>query len=96
MIFLASYGWLDYGNAAAPAAGTTEWNLDGTYRFGPYKGSGPYKGLMLRDRYFVRNIGNTFCGGSSTTCPAGSANGAQYLGGLALFKYNRAQLEYDF
>jgi hypothetical protein len=51
---------------------------------------------MLRDRYFVRWIQNTFCGASETTCAAGAATGSQYLGGLPLFKYNRAQLEYDF
>ena len=96
IVFLAAYGWSNFGNGAAPVANTNEYDLDGTYRFSPYKGTGPYKGLMLRDRYFVRTIGNTFCGASDTTCPAGSAYGAQYLGGLPLFKYNRAQLEYDF
>lgn len=96
VVFLAAYGWLNYANGAAPNANTNEYDLDGIYRFSPYKGTGPYKGLMLRDRYFVRTIGNTYCGASNTTCPAGSSYGAQYLGGLPQFKYNRAQLEYDF
>jgi hypothetical protein len=96
IVFLAAYGWQNFGNAAAPVADTNEFDLDGIYRFSHYKGTGPYKGLMLRDRYFVRTIGNTWCGASATTCAAGSAFGAQYLGGLPLFKYNRAQLEYDF
>ena len=96
IVFLAAYGWLNYGNAAAPNANTNEYDLDGIYRFSHYKGTGPYKGLMLRDRYFVRWIQNTYCGASETTCPAGASSGAQYLGGLPLFKYNRAQLEYDF
>ena len=78
IVFLAAYGWQQFGNGAAPVANTTEYDLDGTYRFSRYSGSGTYHGLMLRDRYFVRTIGNT------------------YLGGLPLFKYNRAQLEYDF
>lgn len=96
VVFLAAYGWQQFGNGAAPAANTTEYDLDGIYRFSRYKGTGPYRGLVLRDRYFVRNVGNTFCGASNTTCPAGLAYGSQYLGGLPLFKYNRAQLEYDF
>lgn len=96
IVFLAAYGWLNYGNAAAPNANTNEYDLDGIYRFSHYKGTGPYKGLMLRDRYFVRWIQNTYCGASETTCLAGASTGSQYLGGLPLFKYNRAQLEYDF
>ena len=96
IVFLAAYGWLQYGNGAAATANTNEYDLDGIYRFSHYKGTGPYKGLMLRDRYFVRMIGNTYCGASATTCPAGATVGSQYLGGLPLFKYNRAQLEYDF
>ena len=96
IVFLAAYGWLNYGNGAAPTANTNEYDLDGIYRFSQYKGTGPYKGLMLRDRYFVRMIQNTFCGATNTTCPAGASVNAQYLGGLPLFKYNRAQLEYDF
>jgi hypothetical protein len=96
LVFLASYGWFNYGNAAVPSANTSEWDLDGTYRFSPYKGTGPYKGLMLRDRYMNRNISNTFCGAINTACPAGAAIDSQFLGGLAIFKFNRAQLEYDF
>jgi hypothetical protein len=96
LTFLASYGWFDYGNGAASSANTQEWDLDGIYRFSPYKGTGVYKGLMLRDRYMNRTIDNTFCGAANTNCVAGSASGTQYLGGLPLFKYNRAQVEYDF
>jgi hypothetical protein len=51
---------------------------------------------MFRDRFMDRTISNTFCGASNTSCPTGSAIGAQYLGGLPLFKFNRAQLEFDF
>ena len=56
IVFLAAYGWSNYGNGAAPVANTNEYDLDGIYRFSPYKGTGPYKGSMLRDRYFVRTI----------------------------------------
>ena len=71
IVFLAAYGWLNYGNAAAPNANTNEYDLDGIYRFSHYKGHGPYKGLMLRDRYFVRWIQNTFCGASKHDVPGG-------------------------
>jgi hypothetical protein len=94
--FLAAFGWLQYGNNLVSDATTREWDIDGTYRFNKWTGSGTYKGLMLRDRFFNRYVGNTFCGAINTTCPPGYAYGAQYLGGLAIFKYNRAQLEYDF
>jgi hypothetical protein len=94
--FLAAYGWLQYGNAIVSNANTWEWDVDGSYRFNKWNGTSTYKGLMLRDRLFNRYIGNTFCGATNTTCPSGYAYGAQYLGGLPLFKYNRLQLEYDF
>jgi hypothetical protein len=94
--FLAAYGWFQYGNAVVSNANTWEWDIDGTYRFNKWGGKGIYKGLMLRDRLFNRYIGNTYCGGENTTCPSGYAYGAEYLGGLPLFKYNRLQLEYDF
>lgn len=96
LVVLGAYGRQQFGNGAAPVANTSEYDFDGTYRFSHYKGSGPYRGLMLRDRYFVRTIGNTYCGASNATCPAGLSYGDQYLGGLPLFTYNRAQLEYDF
>ena len=57
---------------------------------------GPYHGLSLRYRYIVRTLSNTFCGAAATDCPSGSTIGASEFGGLPLFKYNRAQLEYDF
>ncbi|HEY3677029.1 MAG TPA: OprD family outer membrane porin, partial [Candidatus Tumulicola sp.] len=94
--FLAAYGWFQYGNSVVQSANTTEWDIDGTYRFNKWSGKGAYKGLMLRDRYFNRYVGNTFCGAINTTCPPNYAYAAQYLGGLPIFKYNRAQLEYDF
>jgi hypothetical protein len=94
--FLAAFGWLQYGNNLVSDATTREWDIDGTYRFNKWSGTGTYKGLMLRDRYFNRYVGNTFCGAINTTCPSGYSYGAEYLGGLAIFKYNRAQLEYDF
>ena len=93
-IFVASDGWYNYGNALA-AENTNEWTLDGQYHFSPVA-SGRYKGLLLRYRYAQRSESNTFCGASDTSCPAGAAIGSSYLGGLPLFKYNRAQLEYDF
>ncbi|MBV9718399.1 MAG: copper amine oxidase N-terminal domain-containing protein [Candidatus Eremiobacteraeota bacterium] len=94
-IFIAADAWYNYGNALAPEM-TNIWSLDGRYRFG-HVGKGPYHGLVLRDRYIQRSLTNTFCGAAGTTsCPAGSTLGASEFGGLPLFKYNRAQLEYDF
>jgi hypothetical protein len=94
--FLAAYGLLQYGNAIVSDATTREWDIDGTFRFNRWSGKGAYKGLMLRDRFFNRFVGNTYCGAINTTCPASYAYGSEYLGGLPVFKYNRAQLEYDF
>jgi len=93
-VFIASDAWYNYGNALAPE-NTNEWNLDGQYHFSAV-GKGPYRGLLLRYRYAQRSLSNTFCGAADTNCPAGSSIGATDLGGLPLFKYNRAQLEYDF
>jgi hypothetical protein len=94
-IFLASDAWYNYGNALAPE-NTNDWNLDGQYHFSQVPVHGPYHGLLLRYRYMARTLSNTFCGASGTNCPAGASLGSTYLGGLPLFKYNRAQLEYDF
>jgi hypothetical protein len=96
IVFLAAYGLFQYGNNIVNDANTREWDIDGTYRFSKWSGKGAYKGLMLRDRFFNRFVGQTFCGAINTTCPPSYAYGAQYLGGLPVFKYNRAQLEYDF
>ncbi len=93
-VFIASDAWYNYGNALAPE-NTNEWNLDGQYRFSKVP-KGPYHGLLLRYRYAERTLSNTFCGASSTSCPGGTSIGTAELGGLPLFKYNRAQLEYDF
>lgn len=93
-VFYASDAWYDYGNALA-AENTNEWNLDGQYHFSAVP-KGPYHGLLLRYRYGQRTLSNTFCGASGTDCPGGATVGSTYLGGLPLFKYNRAQLEYDF
>jgi len=93
-VFIASDAWYNYGNALAPE-NTNEWNLDGQYHFSKV-GPGGYHGLLLRYRYAQRTLSNTFCGASDTTCPPGSTIGTAELGGLPLFKYNRAQLEYDF
>ncbi len=93
-VFIASDAWYNYGNALA-SENTNEWNLDGQYHFSPV-GKGPYRGLLLRYRYAQRSLSNTFCGASDTTCPGGTPVGSSDLGGLPLFKYNRAQLEYDF
>jgi hypothetical protein len=95
-VFLGSDAWYNYGNALAPEK-TEDWNLDGQYHFSyvPPNG-GHYRGLLLRYRYMQRTLSNTYCGASATICPPGASIGSTYLGGLPLFKYNRAQLEYDF
>ncbi|HVA34541.1 MAG TPA: hypothetical protein VNG31_10360, partial [Candidatus Baltobacteraceae bacterium] len=92
--FIASEAWYNYGNALVGQT-TNEWNLDGTYRFSPVT-TGRYRGLLLRYRYAQRSQTNTFCGASGSACPPGATSGSGFLGGLPLFKYNRAQLEYDF
>lgn len=94
-VFLASEAWYNYGNALV-AENTNEWNLDGSYRFSPVPKTGFYKGLLLRYRYMQRSLTNTFCGAAGSNCPATASSGSTFLGGLPLFKYNRAQLEYDF
>jgi hypothetical protein len=95
-VFIATDAWYNYGNVLAPES-TNIWVLDGRYRFSRYSGKGPYHGLVLRDRYIQRSLTNTFCGAAGTTiCPPGSTVGASEFGGLPLFKYNRAQIEYDF
>jgi len=94
-IFIATDAWYNYGNALA-SENTNIWVLDGRYRFSHMPASGPYHGLVLRDRFIDRTLSNTFCGASATNCPPGSSIGSSFLGGLPLFKYNRAQLEYDF
>jgi hypothetical protein len=83
-VFLASDAWYNYGNALAPE-NTNEWDLDGQYHFSNVPKSGPYRGLLLRYRYAQRSLSNTYY-----------PDAASDLGGLPLFKYNRAQLEYDF
>ena len=93
-IFIGTDAWYNYGNALAPE-NTNIWVLDGRYRFS-HVGKGPYHGLVLRDRFITRTLSNTFCGAAATNCPPGSSIGATEFGGLPLFKYNRAQLEYDF
>jgi hypothetical protein len=91
---IATDAWYNYGNALAPQR-THDWTLDGQYHFSAV-GKGPYKGLLLRYRYMERTLSNTFCGAAATNCFAGTPIGSSFLGGLPLFKYNRAQLEYDF
>jgi hypothetical protein len=93
-VFAATDAWYNYGNALA-AENTRDWTLDGQYHFNAVK-PGAYHGLLLRYRYMDRELSNTFCGAAATTCPAGASIGSTYLGGLPVFKYNRAQLEYDF
>ncbi len=95
-VFIAADAWYNYGNALAPE-NTNIWSLDGRYRFSHMPAHGPYRGLVLRDRFIQRSLSNTYCGAAGTTsCPPGSSPGATEFGGLPLFKYNRAQLEYDF
>lgn len=93
-IVQAADAWYDYGNALAPE-NTKIWWFDGRYRFS-HVGKGPYHGLLLRYRYGERYLSNTFCGAAATNCPAGSSIGSTDLGGLPIFKYSRAMLEYDF
>lgn len=94
LIFIAGDAWFDYGNALV-SQHTNEWTLDGTYRFGRVT-SPHYTGWSFRYRYAQRAQDNTACGTPGLTCPAGTAPGTTFLGGTPLFKYNRAQLEYDF
>jgi hypothetical protein len=94
-IFIATDAWYDYGNSLAPE-NTNIWTLDGRYRFSHVPVTGRYHGLMLRYRYIQRSLSNTYCGAAATDCAPGSTIGSTYFGGLPLFKYNRAQLEYDF
>ena len=93
--FIIGNSWFNYGNTLV-AQNTTEFNLDGTYHFMPVPTAGPYRGLRFRYRYADRRYSNTFCGATWTSCPAGASTGSSFLGGLPLFKYNRAMLEYDF
>jgi hypothetical protein len=83
LVFMATDAWYDYGNALVPQK-TSIWTLDGRYYLNRV-GKAPYRGLFLRYRYAERMQSNTYF-------PIGST----YLGGSPLFKYNRAQLEYDF
>lgn len=94
-IFLGADAWYDYGNALGPQ-NTKIWWLDGRYRFGRVSKGNPYHGLMLRYRYGERYQSNTYCGAAATNCLAGSSIGSTYFGGIPMFKYNRAMLEYDF
>jgi hypothetical protein len=95
-VFIATDAWYNYGNALAPE-NTNIWVLDGRYRFSHMPVTGPYRGLSLRYRYIQRTLSNTFCGAAdSPSCPPTASSGSSEFGGLPLFKYNRAQLEYDF
>ncbi|HYL27894.1 MAG TPA: hypothetical protein VEW74_08660, partial [Candidatus Nitrosotalea sp.] len=93
-IVLGADAWYNYGNALVPE-NTKIWWLDGRYRFSRV-GKGPYHGLVLRYRYGERYQSNSYCGAAATNCAPGSSIGSTFLGGLPMFKYNRAMLEYDF
>ncbi len=95
VVFIAADAWYDYGNQIGPE-NTKEWDLDGSYHFMPVSKTGPYRGLEFRYRYAERTLSNTYCGAASTNCIAGTPIGTAYFGGLPIFKYNRAMLEYDF
>jgi hypothetical protein len=84
----------NYGNALGPEK-THELSFDAQYHLNQV-GTATYRGLLLRYRYAMRTLSNTYCGAAGTNCVPGTAIGSAYLGGLPLFKYNRAQLEYDF
>jgi hypothetical protein len=95
-VFAATDAWYNYGNALAPE-NTNIWTLDGQYHFSKVPITGPYHGLLLRYRYVQRTLSNTYCGASDTpSCAPSASLGSTEFGGLPLFKYNRAQLEYDF
>ncbi|MBV8490670.1 MAG: hypothetical protein JO199_09085 [Candidatus Eremiobacteraeota bacterium] len=96
-VFIATDAWYNYGNSIA-GQNTNEWDLDGTYRFSNVQPHAHYKGLALRYRYMQRSQTNTFYCAGGSPCPAGQSATAPaaYLGGVPLFKYNRAQVEYDF
>lgn len=96
-IFIASDAWYNYGNTIAGQS-TNEWDLDGSYHFSEVKPHTHYKGLLVRYRYAQRSLSNTFyCAGGGAPCaPQNETSPQVYLGGLPLFKYNRAQVEYDF
>ncbi len=93
-IVQAADAWYNYGNALGPQ-NTKIWWLDGRYRFS-HVGKGAYHGLLLRYRYGERDLSNTYCGAAATNCLPGSTIGSSYFGGLPIFKYNRAMVEYDF
>jgi len=93
-IFQGAAAWYNYSNALV-SQNTKIWWVDGRYRFS-HVGKGPYHGLLLRYRYGERYQSNTYCGAAATNCVPGSSIGSTYLGGLPMFKYNRAMLEYDF
>jgi hypothetical protein len=93
-VFVASDAWYQYGNnitqtlpiySPYSSLTTNEWTLDGRYYFSKNEPGKLYKGLMIRYRYAQREIPDTYF-----------ASGATWLGGIPLFKYNRAQIEYDF
>jgi hypothetical protein len=92
--FIASDAWYQYGNAITQSLpqfspytslSTNEWDLDGRYYFSENKPNQHYHGLLFRYRYMQRTIPDTYF-----------ASGSTWLGGIPLFKYNRAQIEYDF
>jgi hypothetical protein len=94
LVFVASDAWYQYGNnitttlpqfGSYTALTTNEWDLDGRYYFSENKPNKLYKGLLIRYRYAQRTTPDTYF-----------ASGATWLGGIPLFKYNRAQVEYDF
>jgi hypothetical protein len=92
---IATDAWYNYGNALAPE-NTKIWVLDGQYHFNSVDKGQPYHGLLLRYRYAERSLSNTYCGAAATNCMPGTTIGSSYFGGLPIFKYNRAQLEFDF
>jgi Copper amine oxidase N-terminal domain len=94
-VFSAADAWYNYGNALGPE-NTNLWYLDAMYHLNHVAEHGPYKGLLLRYRYGQRTLSNTYCGDYNVSCPTSLSSGDSYFGGLPLFKYNRAQLEYDF
>ncbi len=77
LIVYATQSYLEYGNFVRSQL-LAEVNLDATF-YASLLRTGPYKGLLLRYRYGLRQVTNVTS-----------------YGGLPLFRYNRAQMEYDF
>ena len=94
-VFVATDAWYNYGNALA-AQKTNDWNLDGRITSARSSQGTVSRLAAALSVHASHALEYVLRRGQATTCPAGASIGSTYLGGLPLFKYNRAQLEYDF